>query len=650
VACFLALAASEGGFLPIAWYPAALFLAALLVLALLTVPLGARPPRAVLAAVLLLAAYAVWTYVSITWADNQGEAWDGANRTLAYAVVFTLFALWPIGGRAATIVLGAFGLGVAALGLFVLVRASGAADALQYFVGGRFVDPVGYPNGNVALWFSGLLPCVFIAGRREVPAAVRGVALGGAGLLAGLALLGQSRGWLFTLPLTLILFLAVAPGRARNAIALLATAGAAVVAAGPVLEVFRGVQGEAAAEPLIAAAARTILLGSAALAVVGTVVAYIDRAVAVSRDTARRTSFAVMACVVAAACGAVAVVWATYGSPVARASTAWEQFKSNEAPAGGTSRFSSALGQNRYDFWSVAWSEFADAPVTGVGVDNFQQDYLARGRSTERPRYPHSLEMRVIAQTGVVGALLLAGGLAAAAFAALRGAKARRGLHGAAAGASLATFAYWVVHGSGDWFWELPALGASAFAMLGLAVALSPRDALVERVARRPLAHGRARLAAVAVAAAALVLTLAPPWLAYRQIDFALDSWADSPADAFARLDRAARLNPLSSQADATAGAIALRLARPFTAQRRFGAALARNPRSALANLQLGAIASQLGRRDDARRSLERAAALNPRDEITRSALERLRSGKPLDAEALYDQVVRRARAVAGSR
>ena len=41
--------------------------------------------------------------------------------------------------------------------------------------------------------------------------------LGGAGLLASLALLGQSRGWVLAVPLALLLWLAISPRRVRAA-------------------------------------------------------------------------------------------------------------------------------------------------------------------------------------------------------------------------------------------------------------------------------------------------------------------------------------------------------------------------------------------------------------------------------------------------
>ncbi len=41
-----------------------------------------------------LAAYTALSYLSILWAAVPGEAWEGANRTLLYLLVFALFACW----------------------------------------------------------------------------------------------------------------------------------------------------------------------------------------------------------------------------------------------------------------------------------------------------------------------------------------------------------------------------------------------------------------------------------------------------------------------------------------------------------------------------------------------------------------------------
>src|SRR5438132_4793161 len=87
---FVIFAGSNGGFSPTTWYPGALFLLAILVLALLVAPALGRVPRVVAASTVLLWLYAGWSYLSIGWAGQQGDAWDGANRTVPYALVFLL--------------------------------------------------------------------------------------------------------------------------------------------------------------------------------------------------------------------------------------------------------------------------------------------------------------------------------------------------------------------------------------------------------------------------------------------------------------------------------------------------------------------------------------------------------------------------------
>lgn len=643
---------SEGGFSPRTWYPVAILLLGLVTVATVTVPARRPIPRSILVALALLAGYAAWSYLSITWADNRGEAWDGANRTVLYLIVFALFALWRLSREEAATVVGFLGLGIAALGLFVLLRADASADALPYFLDGRLTDPVGYVNANVALWFSGFFPCLLVATRREVNPVLRGLALGGAGLLVGLALMGQSRGWLFSMPVILVLFLVVVPGRARGALAILAVAAGAVLWLGPTLEIREGIRAGDAPEPLLGEAADALLLTTWITTLIGLAVAFADRRVRLSERRSRRISTAFVAAVATVAISGATVAALNLGDPIARVVTAWDRFKAGGDASGGDDRLSGAVGTNRYDFWLVAWSQFEQDPLTGAGIDNFQQDYLARGTSPERPRHTHSLELKVISQTGLVGAVLLVAAFAAALFAALRAAWRREGLAGATAGAATMTFLYWFVHGSVDWFWEFPALGVAAFAMLGLAASLTPeqqRDAAqgtaARRLVRRPLAIGAVVIGAL-VGGAGLV----PPWLAQRHVDRALEVWPADAEEAFDHLDRAGSLNPLSSQPAVTAAAIALQLNRPYTADASYHIALARNPRSAFATLEAGALASQLGRPRDAGRLLERAGGLNPRDEITRAALRRHgRDRKVLDAAEIYDEALERSRQVGGA-
>ena len=142
LALFAFLAGDEGGFRQTTFLPATLALLALLVVALLALP-RPSPRRAAAWAIGLLAAYAVWSYLSILWADQQGIALDGANRTAMYAIVFALFALWPVKGRVAALLLAAYALGIAGIGLVELLRASGSNDPIGFFYEGRLSEPTG---------------------------------------------------------------------------------------------------------------------------------------------------------------------------------------------------------------------------------------------------------------------------------------------------------------------------------------------------------------------------------------------------------------------------------------------------------------------------------------------------------------------------
>jgi tetratricopeptide (TPR) repeat protein len=205
----------------------------------------------------------------------------------------------------------------------------------------------------------------------------------------------------------------------------------------------------------------------------------------------------------------------------------------------------------------------------------------------------------------------------------------------AAAAAGTASFLYWLIHGTIDWFWEFPALGGPAFALLGLAAGLMPRY----------LSAARGRVLPIGIALAAVVpaLSLIGPWLSQVQQNKAVSVWrADSKA-AFDDLDSASSLNPLSATPKLLAGSIALRLDQRGASERYFREALERDPDDAYAHLELGALLSQRGRRAEAIATLERAHRLDPRDDLTALALHRVRRGKPVDIAAINRRLAARS-------
>ena len=268
----------------------------------------------------------------------------------------------------------------------------------------------------------------------------------------------------------------------------------------------------------------------------------------------------------------------------------------------------------------MAWGEFRREPIRGVGADNFAIDYIQERRSFEEPMYPHSLALRALAQTGVVGAALFLLFISAAVTAAFR----RRGESDAIAAALLVPAVYWLAHGSIDWLWEIPAVTAPALA--SLAIAGAPRD--------RPAgAHGSGRLRAGSVAAFVVVagvvaVSLSLPGLAAREVALAAREWPDDAPASLSRLDRARELNRLADEPDLVAGAIEIKQQHFPEARSRFRRALARNPQGWYTHLELGIVSALLGDRKGALRSLLVARSLNPVDPLIPLLIHDVRTGE----------------------
>jgi tetratricopeptide (TPR) repeat protein len=479
-----------------------------------------------------------------------------------------------------------------------------------------------------------------------VPWPLRGLFAGGATVLVNVAMLAQSRGAAYSLPVVTILFFVIVPGRRRT------FAVTAVVGAGLALTLPESLQaaldmrdGQDPGEALREVARPTVIAALAVTAVVAAGAAF-ETYVRLAPRVERAIGWAVGGLGVATAVAAVVTGLVLGGNPVDRVETAWDQFKDASpviVPKTG-SRLSAGLGSHRYDAYRVALNLFADRPLTGVGADNYAKDYLLYRRSEENLRYPHSLEMRTLSQTGVPGTILLLGAFGFALAAAVQAMRSRRALRAALAGGATMVVVYWLVHGSGDWFWEFAGMGATAFAMLGLACSLAPRRAPADPSAQ-PLVRGWPAVGAGVVALAAAV-SFVLPWLAERDVRRAARGWPINLDVAYDRLDRAESMNPLSDRAALIEGSIALRTGDFDRAERAFTRALERDPGGVYAHLELGAIASERGRRADALRHLQRAAELTPRDRIVRSALARVRSGRRLSIADLNEAILSRANAL----
>lgn len=669
IVLFVVWASDQAGYPVTHWAPGGLIVLGLLGVALI----GARAhlrelPRAVLVALVCLALYTALSYLSILWAQVQGQAWEGANRTLLYLLVFALFALWPQRGSTAALLLGGWALAMAGLAVFVVIHVDVASHLSTLFSEGRLKYPGDYENASAATWAMAAWPALLLARSERLHWALRGLLAGGAVVLADLSLLSLSRGSLYSTPVMLVLIFALLPGRLRTFAVLVPVAIGVGATTPTILHVGDRLLHGGNAPAAMHAATGAIFAAALAVAVVVAIAAALENRTTLSQPTAQRVRRGVAAVALATLVAVLAGAWIVAGNPVERVEHGWETFKGGYAADRATgSRLTSGFGSDRYDFYRVALNEFVAHPLVGIGADNFQQQYLVHGRGSETPHFPHSVELRTLAQTGIVGALLAVVGLIAALLAAGRATlslAARRAdpLAASVAATALAGFAYWVVHGSFDWFWEFAGLGAPAFALLGIGCALAPRrriarEAAAEAGAAESPVHDRrvrrarrlsgarvALLAAAAALALAGAASLTAPWLSQLKLQRAGRIWPTAPRQAYAELDDAADLNPLSEEPQLLAGSIALRFGDLVRADREFAKALQRNPRDTYATLERGAIASAKGEQRRALVLLRRTARLSPRDELIHEVLAVVEKGERVSIDRLNRSILLKAR------
>src|SRR5258708_7456600 len=163
MALFVVWTTDQAGYPVTHWGPGGLIVLALFVLAVGFVGLRlSEIPLAVRLAIGCFAAYTALSFLSILWASVPGDAWEGANRTLLYLIVFGLFAWWRQGAVSAALLLCAWTLVIAGLAAFVALHAdSASAGGLHdLFSGGRLIYPTGYANASAAQWMMAFWPAL----------------------------------------------------------------------------------------------------------------------------------------------------------------------------------------------------------------------------------------------------------------------------------------------------------------------------------------------------------------------------------------------------------------------------------------------------------------------------------------------------------
>jgi hypothetical protein len=450
------LAFFSGGFFDKPRIMAAIFVWAIVIVAaiLASRPLPmSKPGRLALLGLFLLCA---WTAVSIAWAPLGGRAQDDFQRLLLYSGFFlaSLALLRSANSRRAlepalaggTLVVVAYGLSERLLpSLVELDRSSSSA--------GRLEQPLTYWNGLGILAALGVILAVRVAGDPARPRAVR-AALAAAGVPLGLGVyLTFARGALAAAAVGLLVLVALDPAarpQLRAAMTVVGATAVTAVVAGS-LPTLRSLEERDAQDGLLMLAV-LLMMALVAAALVG-------RSPTRSREgpslpVSRPATVAGVAVLVLVIGGLVLAAFE--GKPEGASPT----------PGADAARLGS-LDTNRYRYWEVAGSTFADQPIWGAGSGAFLVDWLKVEDRVDASADAHSLYLETAAELGLVGVLFLLLFLGAAGAAVVRLYRVDPGAATGVAGG----LAAWTFHAGLDWDWEMPAVTLLALLLAAASIA-----------------------------------------------------------------------------------------------------------------------------------------------------------------------------------
>jgi tetratricopeptide (TPR) repeat protein len=612
-AIWVAWAVRDGGYFATAWYPAGLLSAALLLTLALARPRGAFAASPATVPLVLLAAWTAWNGLSLLWSEAPGAGREETNKLLTVVVMGAVIAATPWRPRSALALMSTWAGAIAVLAAVDLAAFALSAHPQTWVLDGRYLGPIGYPNGTAALGALAFWPLLALSARPATPGPLRVAALPVAVMALLWGMLPQSRGTMIAGAVAAIVFVALSPNRARVLTRLAITGGALLLCVPALFDIYTLARelrplGEAVDEAVGRVAIATVLTLCASYALVGAE----DRV----RPSARAMTAvrrAGLALVVAVVLGGVVVAAAStdrIADSVERRLDTFASDASVENTETG-SRLAQVTADKRYDYWRVAWNAFREQPVAGIGAAGFEPLYTREKAYDKHSRFVHLIWLRALAETGVVGLVLLAG----AVLALLAGLVRVRPQAPVAAAAAL-SLGFFLACGL-DWLEEVPALLAPAFC-LPLAVLRSSRDCDA-----RPSWWRTAPAVALAVVSLAV---LVPPYLAVRHLARGEELRATDPQGALAAFDRAAAADPLSLTPHLRSGFLALQLRDTALARRSFEQALEVQD-NWVSHFELGLIASEAGDRETALAELTRAAELNAGDPIVDDALFSVRNG-----------------------
>jgi hypothetical protein len=587
---------------------------------------------------LLFAAFAVWTALSIAWSVQPSDSWQAANLTLAYLAAFAgALALAHIAPGRWAGVLGAVVLASVVLcGWSLLVKVFPSISSLDLYA--RLRAPFDYWNAVGLMAALGIPGCLWLGARRDGHAALSALAVPALGLLLVALLLSYGRGPLLAAFVSVACWFTIVPLRLRGA-AVLATAasGTAIVCAWAFANDALTKDGT----PLDVRADAGHSLGLLLLALlVVLLLAGLALSFAMARSTLtgqrrRALGAAVLAALALVPLAGITALAASDRGLTGSISHGWHQLTDPNAqqPANDPSRLAS-VGGVRARYWDNGFTIWRKAPaMLGVGADGYATARKPIQPDRLRVRHAHGYVPQTLADLGLVGmgvsvALLIAWLVAATRAIGVRPRDSqtpeRIGLM------TLATTAVaFGVHSTVDWTWFVPATAVTGLLCAAwvagrgpLDAPAAPRAALPRGAAEWRAARGRVALAALVVAAGlAAAWTSWQPQRSVAASDASLTALTDGHVQqALADAQDAADIDPLSIDPLLTLAAAQRTDRETAAARRTFERIVRLQPANPESWLRYGQFELSEGNTRRALRLLGAALYLDPRGPEAQSA------------------------------
>jgi hypothetical protein len=491
-------------------------------LVLLGILIGVLPrsgaPRAGWIAAGLLTGFLLWTWIGLGWTSSHELTQDDVCRLSTYLGVFML-GLCTLRGDTARPMLNGLGCGIAAVsGLAILSKLAPGLfpsdTARSFYATARLSYPFDYADGVGEYAALGVPLVLFMATSSR---SLWGRALSTAALQLPLLCLGLtvSRGGILAVFVGGVAFLALMPDRIPRLPAF------AIGAAGIAVLMLSLLARSALRDSVAAAPASQRHSMLVILIVVLLVTGVASGLATLGMRRRRRPPWLVVsrrgAQAVAAAIVLGVIVLVIVGIAAGTVAHLWSSFKIwNPATHANTySRLLSISGSHRYQYWQIAWHAFTSSPLHGIGSGTFRYYWGQHTTHIEYVLNAHSLWFETMAETGIVGWLLLAGFfgfiLIGGVVRTLRTGGERRAI---IATATAGVFAFCAAAGF-DWVWQIGVVPMVALLIAGVSFlpeASEPgQPAASPRRASHPLAGSIARRLPLAAAALLAMILITIP-------------------------------------------------------------------------------------------------------------------------------------------